>query len=333
VLAIAFALVQGYFIATYLEGLDRGGADVLATHGLLGRLEMTASHAAGTMVLVALAAWIDRRGLGNGYGALLASGWLLEAARWLADDRVHRASLVLGVAAFAAIALVGFALLRWRVDRFRLPACGLVPLSDAFGLAQLVGTLAAFGLLAPTVAMTGTFDWIASHAALMVAAIAAFAVVWSYVFARPSLVGDVAARAGVSPPERRSWWRATAASAAGVLAIGAIAYAASHPRGSAGTIVDMIGLLFTVAVVLDACEDARARRADMVAVWPLHQVQHAELVGDALHADGIAVHLQGSHLRALLAYFWPFAPFTVYVPRADAQAAEARIRAIVLGAA
>jgi hypothetical protein len=78
------------------------------------------------------------------------------------------------------------------------------------------------------------------------------------------------------------------------------------------------------AVLTDAVVEwrARARRADLVTVWPLHQVQLADEVAATLAAEGIAVHLRGLRFRSLMHFFGPEVPIAVMVPVADAERAH-----------
>jgi len=75
--------------------------------------------------------------------------------------------------------------------------------------------------------------------------------------------------------------------------------------------------MMAAALVLDMLDDLRARRADLVAVWPLQHMQHAEIVRRVLSDAGIDCHLQSSHLRTLLAFFGPHVPIDVLVPAAS----------------
>lgn len=54
----------------------------------------------------------------------------------------------------------------------------------------------------------------------------------------------------------------------------------------------------------------------------MHQVQRAALLEEALQRAGIPCHLQSRHLRALLAFFAPFAPITVLVSEEQAAPAQ-----------
>src|SRR5262249_16925720 len=74
--SIVVALVQGYFVALYLESASRGGAELVVHPGMGFRLLTMVTLAAGTMTLAVIAGMISVHGLGNGYGALLVSGWL-----------------------------------------------------------------------------------------------------------------------------------------------------------------------------------------------------------------------------------------------------------------
>jgi hypothetical protein len=90
-------------------------------------------------------------------------------------------------------------------------------------------------------------------------------------------------------------------------------------------LVDPVMIAITVAVILDAIEDFRARRQKLVVAWTLHQPHHADLVKDMLAADGIPAHMSASYLRSLLSFFGPFVPIEVQVPTEHAQATREKL--------
>src|SRR5690606_32680917 len=93
VLAVVFTLLHGWALALYLATLE----DVLG-FGLLPRVLVVGSLALGTALLAGLAAVLRRFGLGNGFGVLLASGWLVAGGRAAAGaDAALARALVVGV--------------------------------------------------------------------------------------------------------------------------------------------------------------------------------------------------------------------------------------------
>jgi hypothetical protein len=336
-LAIALALAQGYFAALYLESLSLGGAEVIASPGLTFRLLVMTSLAAGTMLLGALAGLIREHGLGNGYGALIVGGALVDLARPRLEGPGSLADLLdgghaLGLAALAVIVSLTAASLRWRIadegttdgdpraPALRVPASGVAVLGDGGGFAFLLVLLAGVGL-GPL--LVDPMQWMIELEAnrwIPIGLVVVLAVAYAWLFARPSLLAPVAARAGLPPPAMSAWRRAALASAALLLAVHVIDHLAST-AGAAMLASPAIAMAGT-AVVLDAIADARAHRRRLAPAGVLHQIQHAGSVERVLADAGIPCHLHASHLRTLAAFFGPWAPVIVLVP--EAQAAEAR---------
>ncbi len=98
-----------------------------------------------------------------------------------------------------------------------------------------------------------------------------------------------------------------------------------------GLVVHSVGIAGLVAIVIDLVAEwrARARLGDLVDVWPLHRVQLAGVVEDALAAAGIPAYLRSSRARSLLRFFGPFVPVSVLVPPAHAATAAEVIRKIM----
>jgi SecY translocase/SecD-like export protein len=311
ILAIAFAALQGYFLVRRFELASLGGAELISLHaGWAQRGMLVLTLVAGTLVLVTVAGAISSRGLGNGYGVVIASGLVIDTLPDLGNALApeywmhYAAALPAGIAAIAAIAIPTAAVLRWRIvaherePALRPPLSGISPLGDVVTILGLVSTLAVL-LDKPSLP--------ALHSHVVAGAIALVSVVvWSWVLARPALVAARAYAADLQPPSRASWGRALGVT----LAWTAVVFVVAAP-------VDRIALVLTTAVVLDIAADVRAHRAKLVAVTMLQQIQQLGVVERELAAAGIAYHASASHLRSLLAFFGPWAPVVILVPEAD----------------
>jgi hypothetical protein len=298
----------------------------------------TMSLTAGTLLLAFVAGVIRQYGLGNGYGAVIASGWLIAAIQQAPDQLLDDPRLdLVANSKFAAVAIaaIGFAAvfaLRARVGDereapLRLPASGLAPqvtavTAIAAWFVARTGAMPLSGIrLGATLDALPIGGW-------LVAALVVLVPVWSLAFARPALIATLAARAGLAPPSWTSWWRATLLSLVVLAAAAAASLAAAGSHEVWPALVDAGAILIATAVALDIADDLQARRRDLVAVWPLYSAQHGEIVRRALGDIGIPCYLQGSHLRAMLAWFGPFAPVDVLVPPPAADDARARIAAL-----
>ena len=71
---ILVAVVQGWFIATYVESLSKGGAEVVAEPGLGFRLMTVLTLTTGTVVVMWLGELITDKGIGNGSSLIIFAG-------------------------------------------------------------------------------------------------------------------------------------------------------------------------------------------------------------------------------------------------------------------
>lgn len=280
---IALICLQGWLMAKYFDAAE------LMNHGLAAKLLVIGSLAGGTMILLAAAAIVRWRGLGNGYGALYAFGFaFMLRDHW--QGPLLGGEHVIGGFGGLVIAFAFAVALRWRVAHRRIPSSSIAPLADAGGVIAIVALLSLFPI---TETMQRAVDWsvyLRGHAVPFVGLIGVLTYAWSAIFARP--IND-------------GWWRATVTSAV-LLALVGIVVAHS------GVDAMMIGI--TVAYLLDAYDDLQARRQKLVIAWTLHAPHFADAAEDALAAQGIPSHMASSNLRALLSFFGPFVPIDVLVP-------------------
>jgi hypothetical protein len=284
---IALICLQGWFMARYLDAAE------MINHGVVSYILVIGSVAGGTMILLAAAAIVRWRGLGNGYGALYAVGFLTT---------LHTPVLTMQHAALLIIAIIFGVALRWRVAHRRIPSSSIAPLADAGGVIAIVALLS---LLPIAETLQRAVDWsvyLRGHALPFVGLIAILTYVWSFAFARP--VND-------------GWWRATVSSAVMLAVVGGVVVYSG---------VDAIMIGITTAWLLDAYDDLRARRGKLVIAWTLHAPHFADAAEDALAAQGIPCHMASSNLRALLSFFGPFVPIDVLVP-VEHQAAASNLLA------
>lgn len=328
-LAIGFALLQAYFITSWLMTIAPfpGGPTLLRNPSASTMGLTVLTLAAGPAAYVAIAMLIDRRGVGNGYSVILAIGGLqaiwasfganYHATGWLADP-------VAGPTWWLLVSILGCAVatawvLRARVPvagggTLRLPTCGIIPILQAGSILGLYrafqlafgdgGTGAAGGLTVLTLRETLASNMTQAWWILMIA----LALLWSWLFSGRAIVGQ----------HRHAFVRATAGSVNYLLVIAVIGWT------SAPMALPMVAVAVFTAVLLDLLSEmnARLRFRDLVAIWPLHRVQATTAVLAGLAAADIPAHARGSHHRALLHFFGPFVPITILVPRAHVQRAR-----------
>jgi hypothetical protein len=327
-LALAFTLIQGWTISVYLQSMS--GFDEVLPFGRGHQLEVMAALGVATLGFVAVAQLVREHGLGNGYGALLAGAWLIAAGGHWFDEPLLSTSRVVTAVTIVAIALPVACVLRWRVGALgeaalRVPSSGIGPLGDAGGLVVLVVLLARFPWDRATSQVAEWTTEIHARRWLVLVLVAAMTIGWSLAFARPAGVGRIAERAGLARPGWPTWWRATAITAAVLLAVSVVAMTTGAIRGDAMWLADPVTIAIVTAVALDAYDDARARRVALELVWTLHHPQHVDAATRALDDAGIPHVVSASGLRTLFAWFGPFVPIDVRVPPEHAPAARERL--------
>lgn len=322
--AVALAIVQGYVIAQHyaLRPL------LTTASGWKLTLLVTLSLAAGTMLLAVVAGVIREHGLGNGYAALIVSGFALDvAAPYLREGFDPKAiwillqrGTLLGLAGAIAIAAATRALLRWRVGELRTPTCGLAPVSDIGGLMLVPVLLASLGfgevlwtVLARVYELRASLAW-------SIAIVLGSVPLWAWLFARPAVVEGVT---------WRTWVRATGLSLLLVGGADVVAIYTAHVDAAAAPIAQPVLVMLATAAVLDVRDELRARRRALVPAGIIHQAQYVPAVEAALAAANIPGYFHAAHVRTLLQFFGPFAPIVVLVPEAQALDAREKIYAAV----
>ena len=331
-LAIGLALLQGWFIASYYESMSRYGVSVVMTdNGLRLHLVMMVSLAAGTMLLAVVAGLIREHGLGNGYAVLMTTGFVLDVARpYLLEGFENArhfitAGTLLGLVGAVGIAVATRALLRWRIDSLRLPTSGATPVSDSSGVVQLLVMLSSLGL---GEALWTTIERVnAARTSLIVLVVSVG--VWSWLFARPRLVANITREAGAEPPTYRTWLRATALTMVVVGGAGLVGIYTSGVDQLAFAMLNPFSVMLATATLLDVVDDLRARRRKLVPVGVVHQAQYTGVLERVLADAGIPAHFHASHIRALFAFFGPWAPIVVLVPEEHAEPARSKVYELV----
>jgi hypothetical protein len=334
--AVLVALVQGYFVAIYLESLSRGGVEVVEATGWWFRIVTMASLAAGTALLAAVAGMIREHGLGNGYGALLVAAPVMLFLSRIDDDPdliVHGYGTL---AAVVVIALATACVLRWRIggtDRqpeLRVPTSGFAGASPLGGIGYLVAVIIGLPLGIAWPDLVVRLFNLQSSTWVTYASFVVFVPVWSWIFARPAVIARVALQANMERPSLGMWARATFVSL--VVTVFAAVIAMYGRRASAWTLGSAVTSMLGTAVVLDIIDDARVRRAKLAIAAVVHQVQYLGVVEHVLGEASISCHCHASNLRTLLAFFGPWAPVIVLVPEEQASLARDKLDAALRAA-
>ena len=297
VAAVVFALMQGYFIAQYLQSLvlDR---PALVDRKLVG-ITVMLTLAGGVMLMAVVASLITRAGLINGWLALVG----LDGGRRFLDVvtapappvGLDPAPVQMFTAALAAGVAIALVVRRAEApDRRRLPIGGLAPLLVA---PSLVGFL-AIPYLATLGGIEDVSKWLATRSPwLDLAAATILAVIW------------VAPRRG-----RVASSFALSLSVAAIALLGALPFFLPRDYQLWNYVVSG-AVVAAAAVELAAGIARKLRMPDGAALIAVHDVDRADAIKDALDAAEIPAAHGGILARALLRFFGPYLPVVVYVPQ------------------
>ncbi len=337
VIGIVLAFFQSVVMVTVLR--TQGAIDPS-----LGTRAVVVLTLMGTTVAqIAMARWVDRDGLGNGFAVLLAGYSLPRVVdpvwRAFAAAEAHTIPAWVLPAAVVAIA-VPVAAAAWMFSPYRLtakgsemthpalisrPACGNAPLVVTLSVLSMIATVVEFfqrGGAADAAASPLTipwgFSWLASIGA---------AFVFAYLF---------------NPPQRlAAAWRSLAPNASGesprlsivlpesALFIAVVSGVYLLGRRYLGPFApECLSVLLLTAVYFDLSREGRARDVEpgLVPVWEIHQTYALAPALRFLEAQDIRVVAQGVHLRALLQFFGPYVPIRLLVPREQATRAYALLQ-------
>jgi preprotein translocase subunit SecY len=309
VVAIVLATVQGYFVVVSLEAWSATADNLYAG----SRWLTIATLVGGTMALAWLVAVNGVRGIGNGYAVLLFVS-CVSSVQWRDLAPTPLAGVIAIVAAVFVIAITAL-LVGSRSRRIPVPSSGILPLGDTPALAALFSILAIFGIWSDSMPKISAAFYGRGLGAL---AVLGFTLLWSYVFARPS----------VSRATRGEWWGATWLTMVALLCVFVVTRLGHYYVPEAASLLDPWKLMLATAIAIDLFDEIRARRRELVPVWPLHAPLRIQDVCDRLAAAGIEPHLQSRRLRSLLWFFGPYVPIMVLVPPDRAVDAERILRGL-----
>lgn len=334
-LTLLISSIQGWFLARWLAAQPPTVAgSIIEEPGAATAILIPLSVVGATALLLVLAWLASHFGLANGVSTLLASAAVpsvISAARALhavvdRNDLTSRELFPIGAIAVAIVYGTWWLLGAHRRVEARLeppayalrhPTSGFVPVLWAASLLMLPATLAQLwpsrALLRVAGALTpGSTAYALASAVL----IAGFTVLLSVAFASPR---RTAARVG------GTYWTSVGRTAIVLVLIAVVPLVAQRLLHLPFRLLDASTLVLLTAVTVDLAAEWRARAGapELVAIRHLHQVARVEPVLQALAAASIPAHARAAAHRALLHFFGPYVPITLYVPRdraADARA-------------
>jgi hypothetical protein len=328
-LGFLLAIIQGYFIAVWIEGLGNRydlftlNLSLISQPGLFFRLQYALTAAAGTLLLGLVALVITRRGVGNGFAVLLLVDLFSSLPLGLYErlpriiEEMNVGALVFGsVLLFILVGSIAFIFPRSPRPTpdglpLFLPTAGVWPLEMGMPLLVLPPTLLSFvdhpwlrHLVELTAPGTTTQLLLGLGAVLVFVPLGSWLYWWRF-------------RARLRPaPQRRAWLWAQLLSVALLSALLVLWHGfGKHAPAEVTSTMSLLWLIPVVAILGDLHSEIQARRQapggeDLV---PLAEYQHpAEAHEDARGRspeEGAVV--QGLRFRALHYFFAPQVPCRV----------------------
>lgn len=328
-LGFVLAMIQGYFIAVWLEHVGNR-PDVFALDlrlisqpGLSFRLQYALTASTGTLLLGLVALVITKHGVGNGFAVLLLVDLFNSVPLELYDLRPMLAEVMnVGVLVFGSVLLFfllgGIAFIFLRSPRLTpdglplfLPTAGLLPLELGMPLLILPPTLLTFVdhpwlryIVEVTAPGSTTQLYVGLGAVLVSVPLGSWLYWWRF-------------RARLRPPpQRRAWIRAQLLSIALFCALLVLWHGfGRHAPPEITSRFSLLWLIPVVAILGDLYSEIQARRQapDGNDLIPLAEYQHpAEAHEDARGRSSEAgAVVQGLRFRALHYFFAPQVPCRV----------------------
>jgi preprotein translocase subunit SecY len=126
-LTVGLSVIQGYFIANWVEGLNTAGQTVVLNPGLWFKVIAILAFTAGTCFLMWLGEQITARGSGNGISLIIFAGIVAELIPALfqlfqksVDDPENFGPMMLGILLTVVLAVIAFVVIMERGQR-RIP--------------------------------------------------------------------------------------------------------------------------------------------------------------------------------------------------------------------
>ncbi|MDC0748174.1 DUF2007 domain-containing protein [Polyangium mundeleinium] len=361
--AMGLALAQAYGISTWMY---------FAEIGVYHSAVVIGSLLAGMSLLVLLAAWVTRRGLGSGYALLFLVPELVgEGERLygiLSGTNTREPPTVAEIARILAIPVLLVATTiacsrwpAWRDERvrtraagaepyrrgagaegadpppLRLPASGIAPALVGATVGALLMTLSNVGLI-PSEDIAWYFRReggpIAVHLVLTAALVLVFGWQFQTPTAREALWRRVREFSPASRPLDEGDAEVLAALRMSILPLCVFVILPLLVDVGPGSSSYFLPLVTVLA--LDLVAEIRTRlqiEGELVSVWPEQRVFAADMVAAVLRSEGIPVLLRGILYRTMARFLHPFVPIEVMVPESRATEATRIVRQILSGEA
>jgi preprotein translocase subunit SecY len=352
-----FAFAWGYAMAKGFEGLSQ--IQIVKTPGLSFRLILSLTLTAGTFFMIWIADLITRRGIGHGVSVLILAGYGISIFSSLSEIKIisYQHSPLSYFLLFFIMAAALVTLIVWIEkshkkisvkfkDGFKaslplkITSAGITPVEWTSLLTM--APLTIYGLVDKSASqklilslLPGTIWYFIAYS---------IGIIFLYYFFTPFFYHPKKTRtflenrqASIAPPpgikeETYMGKSLRVMIPIGVLYLGLVVFTPhlifSRIFGFSPGYFGGIGLIVTVAILLDLIEEIRVRRKgnNLVKVAELHDVPKAGLLKSILLQKGLPCHLQGYYHRALFYFFGPYIEISVLVPMGQVSEAVSLIK-------
>lgn len=344
---LLLALIQGYGIAQGLAGMDAGS--LVYNLGLSYRILFALTLATGTFITIGIADQITRKGIGHGISVIIFTSFAIGLLPHLFKlfDMTHKhflskspfeyLFLAAGISAILIVMIVFMEKGNKRIGvkyadgmesyiPLKLTTAGIVPTDWAGYILMLPLTVLSFiniesfqkiaNFLSP-----GKFSYSIIYAIVIISLYYLF----TLFFYRPkNMISSLQHKgAFLVVPNSKNTEDYINRVLEIMAFMGAIYLCMIFflpeilIRLGFPIFVGGMGLITTVAVVLDLFEESRIRRTSgsLTKIAEFHEVQKAGLFRGILEQRGIPCLLQGYYHRSLLYFFGPYIEISIFVPR------------------
>ena len=352
-----FAFAWGYAMAKGFEGFSQ--IQIVKTPGLSFRLILSLTLTAGTFFMIWIADLITRRGIGHGVSVLILAGYGISLFSSFSEIKMisYRNSSLVYFLSFFIMTVVLVTLIVWvekshkkisvkfkdGLEAFlplKITSAGITPVEWTSLLTM--APLTIYGLVDKSASQKLILSLIPNNIWYFIAY--SIGIVFLYYFFTPFFYHPKKIRtflekrqASIVPPpgikEETYMGRSLMVMIPiGVFYLGLLVFT---PHLILGRIFNFslgyfggIGLIVTVAILMDLIEEMRVRRKgnNFVKVAELHDVPKAGLLKSILLQKGLPCHLQGYYHRALFYFFGPYVEISVLVPNGKVSEAVSVIK-------
>ncbi len=357
--SLILAIVQGYFMAKRLEGIQ--GGLLVWNAGLGNRILITCTVTAGAFIAFWMSQMITKKGIGHGISVIIASNFLgreifnsvndiYRASKEYTESSIFELILYSGVIALILIVLILFVEKATKMIPIRLhdgttanlplklTTAGVIPGDWAAAIIMIPATFASFSSsqVIQSLAHALAPDSLIYNSILLIMIIFFYYLFTAFFYNSDKIIELLGNNnASLIAPNDYNAERYIDKSLEFMAFIGAIylTFLLVIPTllivlFNNPTYLGGISMIISIVVLMDIWEDIRNRKSSgqLVKIEELHDIPKAGLLKSILETKGIPCYLRGYYHRALLYFFGPYIEVSVLVPADKVDDANEAIR-------